>query len=170
MSVILTSNPKIKRPNEGAYAIEYKFIQRFCNSNPLITDSNYHENRFEKTDFNFLSAGTKCVAEAKQRTYEHDHAKYSKEGWFLEVMKLDELINWYNIGYTPLYINTFSDGVTLGWDLTYLINNRDAYKSGERLLPLKSATVEHPYGFGKKVWKEVYYLPVESATYQFKNI
>lgn len=167
----MTIQPTQQRPLEGSYVVEYQFIQRFCLSNPDITKFNYSELRYDKTDFCFKSGHTNVVAEAKQRNYP-SNSKYGfdSEGWFLEVIKAEALKKWHLAGYSTMYVNTYSDGVTLVWDLAGLFNGAHSFVETVRNLPENSATLEHPKGSGDWIDKKVYLLPTSNACYKFRVI
>lgn len=92
----------------------------------------------------------KYVMEAKDREY----SSTAYDSWYLEEKKKNSL---FQRSERPYYVNTFTDGKIVFWDLSKL----DFYSIETKYIYLPKTTVEK----SDKIKKKVYMLPLSSAVY-----
>ena len=132
---------------------DWALMTDFTNNSNFFT-SCWQEDEYSTIDGHAVRKGypTKNYnVELKYRDMPHD--KY--DSYFLECDKYAELRRWSDNGYTPLYINFFSDGYTAIWNVDPCKGGIDV---GE---PVKRRSTDNYTSMQEKTCK--YQLPISEA-------
>jgi len=127
------------------------------------------KNKFDPIDLYIEYKDKIIIGEYKDRDFSH-----KTFDWILEKKKYESIINkQLPINNTKpvkyLYINTFTDGYILIWDLQQIFK-KHIKESDWKWELLNETTVGRFKNSGKKVWKQVYLLDQEWSTFKIKYV
>lgn len=118
-----------------------------------MIEYDFTEDKYDNIDC-FATAHTpiSSIYSIEIKNRDIDYNKYADDGFILEKIKYDALMDAYNkSGYTPIYCNYFQNGIRITWNLTTIKNVENRWIT-------KSCTRTTATNYGNRVDKKVILL------------